>query len=188
MYVVTKHDQEFLMQMQHHSTSQDRRCPSNSLVCAANDGPVGRTYQCASCHVRVVVCPRCDRGQIYCSRSCAQEVRQSRLREAAQRYQASDRGRLLHAERSRRYRERNRRVTHQSSASETSERTSPAPAEPPVVAPEAVLSRDEHGPLRTCRYCGGTVSEFVRQRPHCRRRATPINWPRRSGPQRRIPP
>ena len=67
------------MQTPHQSTSQDRRCPGNSPVCIANDGPVGRTYQCGSCHARVVICPKCDRAQIYCSKSCSQKVRRSRL-------------------------------------------------------------------------------------------------------------
>jgi hypothetical protein len=175
------------MQSPHQSTLQDRRCPGNSPVCVANGGPVGRTYQCGSCHARVVICPKCDRGQIYCSKSCSQKVRRSRLREAAQRYQASDRGRLLHAERSRRYRERSSRVTHHSPASEISGRISPDP-EPPVVATVVLRSRDKPPTLRTCHYCGHTVSEFVRQRPLCRRPAAQTRWSHRSVSQRRIPP
>lgn len=78
----------------------------------------GRMYSCARCRAQVVVCRRCDRGQIYCFAGCAAQARDERQREAARRYQASRRGRLAHAERSRRYRLRRHRpqnVTHQGS-------------------------------------------------------------------------
>ncbi len=86
--------------------------------CTNSDGihssavPAGRAYLCALCHCRANICPQCDRGQIYCSKSCSQKARRSRQREAGRRYQVSDRGRLLHAERSRRYRDACRAVTH----------------------------------------------------------------------------
>ncbi len=77
----------------------------------------GRMYRCARCHEQVVVCQRCDRGQIYCPAGCAALARRERQRAAAARYQASRHGRFVHAERSRRYRRRRRAlseiVTHQ---------------------------------------------------------------------------
>lgn len=56
---------------------------------------------------------RCDRGQIYCNGTCAQEARRERQREARRRYQATPRGRAMHAARNRRYRARRRGVTDQ---------------------------------------------------------------------------
>jgi hypothetical protein len=74
-------------------------------------------YQCARCREQVVVCRRCDRGQIYCPSGCAALARRERQRAAGARYQSSRRGRFGHAERSRRYRRRVRGeiVTHQGS-------------------------------------------------------------------------
>lgn len=80
----------------------------------------GRMYLCARCREQAVVCRRCDRGQIYCGKGCATQARRQAQRDASRRYQASDRGRVVHAERSRRYRTRQRDqrgiVTHQGSA------------------------------------------------------------------------
>jgi transposase len=66
--------------------------------------PTGRLFLCARCRAQVFICRRCDRGQIYCASGCAQAARRVSLREAAQRYQHSRRGRLAHAQRARRYR------------------------------------------------------------------------------------
>ncbi len=75
-----------------------------------------RLFVCARCRAQVIVCRRCDRGQIYCNSGCAQVSRQASLREAAQRYQRSRHGRFAHAERMRRYRSRQNKVTHHGSA------------------------------------------------------------------------
>ena len=53
----------------------------------------GRLFACVRCRAQVIVCRRCDRGQIYCDGDCAQVSRQASLREAAQRYQRSRHGR-----------------------------------------------------------------------------------------------
>ena len=53
--------------------------------------------------------PRCDHGNIYCSRRCGGTARRHSQRLSGQRYQHSHRGRHKHAERQRRYRERRRR-------------------------------------------------------------------------------
>ena len=87
--------------------------------------PSARLYLCARCHVQVVVCRRCDRGNRYCGRLCRGLARAEARRQAAQRYQRSWRGRLAHALRSRRWRQRQaaarrdngdaQNVTHQGS-------------------------------------------------------------------------
>ena len=70
-----------------------------------------RIFLCVCCRRQVLVCRRCDRGQIYCTGTCAQEARREKQRNARRRYQATPRGRAMHAERNRRYRVRARRVT-----------------------------------------------------------------------------
>jgi hypothetical protein len=75
----------------------------------------GRLFPCACCRAQVVVCSRCDRGQVYGGGDCSQASRRARLREAGQRCQLSRRGRMAHAERTRRYRQRLNKVTRQRS-------------------------------------------------------------------------
>jgi hypothetical protein len=64
--------------------------PSTRRTCvpAFVDEVSCRVFLCARCRSRVLVCRRCDRGQIYCVGTCAQEARRSRQREARRRYQA----------------------------------------------------------------------------------------------------
>ena len=64
-----------------------------------------RLFLCAGCRVRVVLCSHCDRGNRYCSRPCWRRSRDAARRDAGRRYQSSLRGRLAHAERSRRWRQ-----------------------------------------------------------------------------------
>ncbi|MFL5346622.1 MAG: hypothetical protein ACJ8AT_17720 [Hyalangium sp.] len=78
-----------------------------------------RVRTCAWRHCRRVffLCARCNRGNLYCSRSCAQRARRVSLRAAGQRYQRSRRGRFKHAARQASYRQRRRalqKVTHPS--------------------------------------------------------------------------
>lgn len=75
----------------------------------------GRMFLCARCRMQVVLCSRCDRGNVYCGSECSQYRRRDSIREAGRRYQASRAGRFAHAERARRYRARRKNVTHQGS-------------------------------------------------------------------------
>ena len=84
------------------------------LLSAAMES-TGRMFLCAACRIQVVLCRRCDRGQIYCGRECSGRARRDAQRAAARRYQATRRGRFAHAERARRYRARCKIVTHQGS-------------------------------------------------------------------------
>ena len=70
----------------------------------------------------MVICRKCDRGNVYCGPECSERARVQRRREAARRYQATARGRAKHRERQRRFRRRQRErqrrresVTHQGS-------------------------------------------------------------------------
>jgi hypothetical protein len=77
----------------------------------------GRLFLCSRCRMQVLVCRRCDRGQIYCSGACSTQARRASVAAAGRRYQASRRGRFAHAARARRYRARAKIVTHQGSVS-----------------------------------------------------------------------
>lgn len=121
----------------------------------------GRLLSCARCGVHSLICRYCDRGQIYCAGDCAQEARRSAQRAAGRRYQASWRGRFAHAARARRYRARQKIVTHQGSP--------PRPPDDLVSADPAARADDpffaDSVPRRLawrCQWCGRRCTEFVR--------------------------
>jgi len=116
-----------------------------------------RMFLCARCRSQVLVCRRCDRGQIYCVGTCAQEGRRDRQREARRRYQATPRGRAMHAERNRRYRARQRHVTDHGLAKVGDGGPSLAKGvdqtPPSSKRPQAYL---------LCHHCGHPASPFLR--------------------------
>ena len=65
-----------------------------------------RLFLCAGCRVQVVLCTHCDHGNRYCSRTCWRQTHDLARREAACRYQRSRGGRVRHAARSQRWRQR----------------------------------------------------------------------------------
>ena len=65
-----------------------------------------RLFLCALCRIQVVLCSRCDRGNRYCGRLCRHQARAEARLHTAQRYQRSQHGRIAHAQRSRRWRQR----------------------------------------------------------------------------------
>jgi len=79
-----------------------------------------RLAACAAhgCNRPFAVCGGCDRGRKFCSRVCANSARRESLQRAGRQYQATARGRSLHATRQARYRDRQRAVTHQSRVAE----------------------------------------------------------------------
>ena len=75
-----------------------------------------RIFNCCRCRKLVALCSHCDRGNIYCSKTCAHLSRKESLQRSGKKYQQSRKGRLKHAECQHRYRERQRqKVTHHSS-------------------------------------------------------------------------
>ena len=68
--------------------------------------PSARLFLCARCSVQVLLCRRCDRGNRYCGLACRLAARAEARRQAAERYQCSMGGRRAHAQRSRRWRQR----------------------------------------------------------------------------------
>ena len=133
--------------------------------------PIGRFFLCACCHQQTVICSTCDHGQIYCSSACAKSRRSACLREAGQRYQRSERGRIMHAQRMARYRALSAskaqavaEVTHQGSVSE------PDAATLPIQVPQSPAPRPpfhtypSNKPWR-CQVCQRGCAAFVRLGP-----------------------
>lgn len=114
--------------------------------------PSGRRYLCAGCRTAVLICSHCDRGNRYCTTTCAEQARHHAMRAAGARYQTSLRGRHAHAQRQRRYRARQQKVTHQGS--------------PPAALP-AQLTPELTAPVNRTRWhcwrCRHALSEWVRQ-------------------------
>ncbi len=105
--------------------------------CDLDEGASGRFFLCALCRRQVLICSHCDRGQIYCAGDCRIDARRMRRRETASRYQRSRTGRFTHAARSRRYRARQKIVTHHGS---------PAPPPNACVSEVSAAAREEPPP------------------------------------------
>ena len=76
-----------------------------------------RHYNCLNCNSQIILCRYCDRGNIYC-KQCAPIMYLKTRQRANKRYQSSYQGRINHAARQKRYRERERlkhKVTYQGS-------------------------------------------------------------------------
>jgi hypothetical protein len=150
-----------------HYSTRCRRRPCRSLAVAA-EGPA-RLFLCARCQAQVLICSCCDRGQIYCAGGCAREVRHQAQRAAGRSYQASRRGRVNHAARARRWRARQKNLTHQGSPSRppddgVSVDATVTASEPPVAPSSDVEapSRGGNPPLGRCCWCGRRCPPFVR--------------------------
>ena len=111
-----------------------------------------RRYLCAGCRTAVLICSHCDRGNRYCTGGCAQQARHQSVRDAGRRYQVSLHGAHAHAERQRRYRARQQKVTHQGS---------PPPALPAQLSSEPTAPV-AHVPWHCCR-CRRPLPDGVRQ-------------------------
>jgi hypothetical protein len=134
-------------------------------------------FLCSRCRAQVLLCSHCDRGQHYCGRECSGAARRERRREAAQRYQQSRRGRLAHAARSRRWRERQAAradaavevsspniVTHQGCPAPAAAAPLTACASTTVIPAAEVLASATGVPLPwQCRHCRRPLLPHVRQ-------------------------
>ena len=142
-----------------------------------------RRFLCAGCRAVAYLCAPCDRGQRYCSDVCAHTARRRAQRESDRRYQSTERGRLKHAERARRYREQRRSVTEQGpvSSPEQDLRSTSAPStvSPPLSADETATTRareaisDEkaHVGQVSCQSCRRWCDQWIRHAPLRRRRS-----------------
>jgi len=123
-----------------------------------------RLYQCVRCLRQVIICSHCDRGNIYCADGCAEQSRQEKQREAAERYQDTLNGRHWHAQRQQRYRQRQKKeeekVTHQGS-------TDRATYDSITTGQKAETTRQNNPDFSkkaglTCHFCGCQCSEHLR--------------------------
>ena len=113
-----------------------------------------RRYLCACCRTAVIICSHCDRGNRYCGFECAARVRKRCVQGAGGRYQASLRGRHAHAQRQRRYRERQaKKVTHQGS---------PLVALPALLPPDARAPQSDALEPGQCDFCHCKCALLVR--------------------------
>lgn len=123
--------------------------------------PSARLYHCARCHCQVILCRRCDRGQVYCADGCARQARKDSLRRAGARYRSTWRGRLNNAARQRRFRARQRKVTHHGSVAVT------GPAVLMTTTPFSDrVAHDGHSCRADavhCHRCGRVCSPFLRR-------------------------
>lgn len=115
-----------------------------------------RLFYCACCWKRVQICSRCDRGNIYCESTCSRTSRLLNHRIANQKYQCSLKGRQKHADRQRRYRER-QKATEKKVTDHRSR----------VLPPHGLLPDQPNEELRQtkeihCHFCGELVSPLLR--------------------------
>ena len=121
-----------------------------------------RLFACSRCSSQVLICRRCDRGHVYC-RDCAQVVRREAMRDAGRRYQMTRRGRMMHAQRARRQRARQKIVTHHGSLPKPpDDQVVKRPAAASIKSPSLRSSSLGRPPWR-CHFCGDICPEFVRQ-------------------------
>ena len=153
-----------------------------------------RLFLCSRCREQVLLCSRCDRGQRYCGPVCSGAARRANQRDAARRYQRGSDGRIKHAARQRRWRERKRRqcmlnavvvgpVTHHGSPDPDGDAPLRAcPYEPADLRPRTACSDAELAPVpsegdvpehkqQRCGHCATALSPWVRQGFLRRRRA-----------------
>ena len=132
------------------------------MPCLGKQVEANRHFNCASCRAFVVICSSCDRGNRYCT-SCAPSVRAQRVRESSRRYQSTPRGKMMHALRQQRYRQRQKlqKVTHHPSKV-LYERVLLARAGKSVTS-NPTNSGDFMTSSHKCRFCGTSSTRFLRR-------------------------
>lgn len=117
-----------------------------------------RLFSCALCRILCVICSPCDSGQIYCSPNCSKSARKKSCNEAEKRYQQTQKGKLNHALRQQRYRERQSKIV--------TDHTCQAPSECDPYSPtenktdESFVNQYVKGLFCCC--CGKGVSYWLR--------------------------
>ena len=122
-----------------------------------------RLFNCLRCGRQVIICPTCDRGNVYCGQVCARLARRNAQRSAGHRYQNTYQGKLKHAARQRHYRQRQaKKVTHQGSIPQPTQ-THCSPAKKHFDDSMTGTS------CYCCHFCGGHPTSYLRRhflRPH----------------------
>ena len=113
-----------------------------------------RLLNCARCQRMVVICRNCDRGNLYCGPICSKLTRHCSLQASNKRYQSSRKGRLKHAARQKRYRER-RLSTDKKVTDQTSQRRK--------FNDLLFRANETKEPIQfSCHFCGRNCSKFLR--------------------------
>ena len=129
-----------------------------------------RLFLCARCRAQVVLCRRCDRGQLYCDSVCSRLSRAERSRQARQRHARSRAGRHNNAIRQRRFRQRQRDACKHKTEIVTDQGSAPiAPVS--TLAPEPVSTGVEmasvvalqRGAHLYCHHCAAVCSALLRR-------------------------
>ena len=119
-----------------------------------------RLYNCCRCHVQVIICSSCDRGQRYCPGECRHEARSESLKRAASKYQQSQAGCFNNADRQRRFRERKKqKVTHQGST----QKPLHALLKTRLTETKKTQMLSLSGFTLRCHHCGAVCEPFLRQ-------------------------
>lgn len=138
-----------------------------------------RLYNCARCHCQVVICRRCDNGNVYCP-SCAPVAGLESHRRADAAYQKTDRGKKNHKARQQRYLEKmtdkgspgslpaspfraNAEAAPSASAKEERDAcSSPSPATSTEPQPAGAPRRSDGDSGHSCDFCGRLCSARLR--------------------------
>ena len=81
-----------------------------------------RLFNCANCLRQVRICTMCDYGNVFCPQCSGEVVRLRKVREAGDRYQKTEKGRLNHKVRQQFYLQREEeKMTHQGSPKQSRE-------------------------------------------------------------------
>jgi hypothetical protein len=119
-----------------------------------------RLYGCLSCNSPIIICRHCDRGNRYC-KQCAPFMYLKARRRANKRYQSTYRGRINHAARQKRYRERQKqKVTHQCSKGQSVRDLLINKRKCAMLTVEA--DRKQHNKDVYCYICNEICSPFLR--------------------------
>ena len=119
-----------------------------------------RLYFCSRCHVQVIICSHCDRGQRYCTGKCRYQARSESIKRSRIKYQSSRQGRFNNAARQQRFRDRHsQKVTHQGSPSIRQNDLLRISLTETKKTPKPSFS----GSTIHCHYCGAQCDPFLRQ-------------------------
>ncbi len=116
-----------------------------------------RLYSCARCHHQVLICSNCDRGNIYCNGECAKMARLILHRQSNQNYQKTSAGKIKHAKRQQRYRQRQK-------AKVTDRGSTMTPVRAVLVVPQKYKELPPTG-LSCCHFCGKAIPNTLRTEP-----------------------
>lgn len=151
-------------------TSKLVRCPGASWHRRVWASPgVGvlddpRVFDCPRCGLRVMVCRKCDRGQVYCGEACRSAARRESQRASARKYARTEAGRRGAARRQRDARHRRRTRESEPTVTHHGSETAPDAVKGEDTGPESRKPTPHEQPdhPHRCHFCGRTVSDFLR--------------------------